>query len=552
MKKMQTMTWTRLWRSLVVMMLVLSVALCGCVSADDGKDGGSKPAQNNILLGDGDGRLEAQDAVDSVTNIYGALLGALGGNQKPDTGVEMDLVLTLGDQLKAQLANVMQQADLGSDISWFKNLGVHYTMGYNGELVQMAVDAQLNGKSIVSVEMIMDVLGGMAYVSAPELSNQSIGMEVDMNQMPNASQQVSQMMAEYAEFLKDLPSDKELNAVLTSYLKLAIDTLDAPTTSSKELSCGGITQKVTTTTYSITTYDVLDVATKLLTTAKTDADLEKVLDAFSNVVNQVGAKQAAQEGYTWTDVDLHQQLMEVIDPALENIADSKADSEEMEFLILEVYGDSKTQQGLAVYMNGREYLKLHTLKNGDAFTFYMGVSNGMLQISGEGTTKGNKVNGNYTVSAEGYELLHVEVKEFDTKALQKGELKGTLRLQLGERLLQQVSGSLPIDEDTVIELVLNIAGKTAKMDINIYMDEILLFGIALTTKTGSAGKIKVPSNYINMQDSDAMEDWAQSLKFTSVLSNLRSAGVPDNLVDLLQQALENAMSAGQAYPDIGY
>jgi hypothetical protein len=50
-----------------------------------------------------------------------------------------------------------------------------------------------------------------------------------------------------------------------------------------------------------------------------------------------------------------------------------------------------------------------------------------------------------------------------------------------------------------------------------------------------------------------MEQWARNLKLDGVLSNLRSAGVPDKLVDLLKQAMDNAMSGGsQAYPDYGY
>ena len=42
----------------------------------------------------------------------------------------------------------------------------------------------------------------------------------------------------------------------------------------------------------------------------------------------------------------------------------------------------------------------------------------------------------------------------------------------------------------------------------------------------------------------AMEQWARGVKFDSVLRNLRSAGVPDKLVDMLQQALDEAMSGG--------
>ena len=102
MKHTDSFSWKRLWRTSLALLLVLSMVLCGCSTAGNGDGDGTKPAENNALLGDGDGRLEAQDAVDSITNIYGALLGAFGGNRKPDTAVEMELVLTPGEKLKDQ------------------------------------------------------------------------------------------------------------------------------------------------------------------------------------------------------------------------------------------------------------------------------------------------------------------------------------------------------------------------------------------------------------------------------------------------------------------
>lgn len=552
MKHTDSFSWKRLWRTSLALLLVLSMVLCGCSTAGNDDEGGTKPAENNSLLGDGDGRLEAQDAVDSITNIYGTLLGAFGGNQKPDTAVDMELVLTPGEELKAQLGNALAQMELDSDMSWLKNVGIHMETGYTDDMMQMVVEAQLNGKNVISAEMVMDMVNGIIAMSVPDLNNQSIGTEVDMSQMQDSTQQMSQMLQEYAEFFKDMPSDKDLNAVLTNYLNLALKELEEPTKESLELTQGGITQKVTATTYSVTRYDVLDMATAVLTAAKTDADLEKVMDAFSNVVNQIGVKQADEQGATWTDVDIYAQLLEAIDPALEDLADAKTETEDLEFLQLTVYGDDKAQQGLKVRLNNVDYLQVISLKDGSDTAFYMSVSN-ILEISGTGTAKSGKSSGEYVIAMHGTELLVVEIVDFDTKALAKGDLKGTLRLQLAEAMLDQMGGDLPINEDTVIELVLNISGKTAKMEVNLYADQILLFGIALTTKTGSAGKIKVPGSYVNMQDANAMEQWYENLKFDGVLANLRSAGVPDKLVDMLKQAMDNATSGGsQAYPDYGY
>lgn len=563
MKKRNAFAWYRLMRTMVALLVILSMLLCGCVGAGDGDGDGEKEEANaNTLFGDGDGKLEAQDAVDSVTNIYGALLGAFGGNQPDSYGYEMDLVVTLGDALRSQLGSALEQMEMDSDMSWFENVGIGMEMATNGDLVQMAVDAQINGKSIVSAETVVDYLGGMVYIAVPEINSQYIAGEVDFSQMQNAMQAGSAAMEEYADLIKDLPTDKELNSVLTRYLNVVLETMNEPTTGETELTAAGITKTVTATTYSFTRYNVLDIATQVLTTAKTDAELEKVLDAFSKVVNEQGAKQAAEQGYVWTDVDLHAQLMEAIDPALEDIQDSKEDVEDLEFAQLVIYTDGDDPVGGKLVVSDgystMDYVIIYSLKDGKNTALVANIM-GTMQLTGSGTVSGSKISGEYTLLIQGQECLNLEIEDFDTKAFNKGELKGTVRLSFGDALLDSMGNNALLSEDTVIELELNITGKKAEIDVNLYQDDILFFGIAMSSKTTSGGKIKVPADYVKADDSDAAQAWLENAEFANVLSNLKSAGVPTKLVDLLEQSLENAMQQIEStqepvatYPGYGY
>ena len=544
MKKCNALRWLR---TMIALLVVLSMVLCGCAEAGtDGGDGGKDQGQANTLFGDGDGKLEAQDAVDSLTNIYGALLGAVGGNQSGSYGYEMDLVVTLGDMLRQQLGEAMAQMELGADTSWFKNVGIHMEMASKDDLVQMAVDAQLNGETLLSVETVMDIMAGMVYVSVPELNQQAIGVEVDVSEMQGAMQAGTQLMGEYAAMAKDLPTDQELNAVLTRYLNVVLENLNEPVSGKEQLSTGGITMETDSATYSFTTHNLMDIISVVLTTAKSDGELEKLLDAFSKVVNEVGAKQAAEQNYTWTDVDLHEQMMEAIDPALEDIQESKENTENMEVAMLVLYTAGGELVGGKLAVDAVE-MKLYSLKDGKNTAFLMDMA-GSMQLAGTGKVSGSKVSGEYALSAMGQEMLYIEVKDFDTKAFAKGELDCTLRLRLGEAMLDNMGSNMFISEDTVIELVLDADQKSAKIGVNLYADTVLLFGISLSSKTTSGGKAKVPSNYADAMDSSAMEAWAKNLKFDSVISNLRSAGVPNKIVDMLEQALEQAMNGGSAYP----
>ena len=546
MKMKNAYTWSHWMRTMVCLLLAMSMLLCAC--AKTGGDETTGPKENQSIFGDGDGRLEAQDAVDSLTNIYGALLSALGGNRPDSYGYEMDMVLTLGQEVLDGVSQSFQQSGINPDASWLREIGLHMEMNYDGDLVQTIVDAQLGGNSVISADVIVDMVGGMSYVGVPAIQDQYIGAKMDMSQMPDANA----MLEEYAALVKDLPTDEELNALLSRYLNLVLETLTDPTTGETELSTGGISKKVATTTYSFTRHNVLDIAQAVLTTAKTDTELEKVLDAFSKVVNEQGAKQAAEGGYTWTDVDLHAQMLEGIEPALKNIQDEKQNAEDMELARLVIYADGDDQVGGMLQVNNgyalMDYLQLYTLKQEDQSALFVNVM-GTLYLTGTGEQLGSKFSGEYVISYMGGDFVHVEVQDFDTEALKKGELEGTVCLRPGAALLNNLGSSLPIPADLVIELELDTSSERAHIECNLYAAEVLMISISMSSRTVSSDDISVPESYADASDSAQMEAWLECVSLEAMLENLRSAGVPSDVVDLLKQSIENAMSGGSAYDE---
>lgn len=563
MKKNDLFAWTRLLRTVVALLVILSMLLCGCTNADndDGTDG-KKEEQTGGLFGDGDGKLEAQDAVDSLTNLYGALLSAMGGNQADRYGYEMDLMVTLGEEVLNGVSESFVQSGLNGDASWLREIGLHMEMNYNGDLMQTMVDANLAGKPIASADVIMDMAGNMAYIGVPELNDRYFGGEVDFSQMQSSTA----MLEEYAALVKDLPTDKELNALLTRYLNLVLEMVNEPTGGETQLSTGGITKNVATTTYAFTKHNVLDIATQILTTAKTDAELEKVLDAFSKVINQHGAKQAVEQEYIWTDVDLHAQMLESIDPALEEIQDTKANTVDQVFAELVIYTDGQETAGcsLSTIPDGSDadtakmdVLHIYALRDGKETALYVNYID-QLQLAGTGRISGSKLSGDYTLSANGQKLLDLQLEDFNLKALKKGELEGTVRLRFGEVLLESMGDSLPVSEDLMIELELDIDDKQAEINCNLYSADTLGIAIVLTGRTTSGANIRIPSDFADAMDSDAMDAWVEEMDYEKVLSNLLAAGVPTDMVDMLRQSIENALSGGDDpygdpyYPSYGY
>ena len=553
--KTTTFNWTRVLRTLVALMVIFSLVLCGCAGTDGGNDDGGKGNNNNgssnngnVLGGDGDGKLESEDVVGGVTGVYGTLLEVIGGKNEIMTngGVSMDMTVTLGDSILQNLGAVLEQEGLSSDVSWFKSIGIVMDVLYDEGLAQMNMSAHLNGTSIVSAEAIMDILGSAVYLRLPELNDGYFGgtldMGMDMEDMMEQYNQMQQLMEEYGDIVNALPSEAELSALLNRYIDAAKGAMSKPATGTEELSYGGVSQSVTATTYTITRTEILNILEAVATTAKSDADLEKMLD---NLVAWVD-KKAAEQDPNYESVDVHAQLMESIDAFLEQVGELRGElesgeTEDVAMLVFTAYTAEEQLVGLKLAANdGWDTMELQyfSLEQSGKTALYLNVG-GQVQIAGTGTKDGNKANGTYTLQANGTDMLFVTVKDFDMDALKKGELVGTLQLRFSEEMIDEMRNSMLTPELT-IELQLNVGGGKSNIMLSVYEGSDLIFSVKLSTRQIS-GNISLPSNYTDANDSQQMQQWASGLSFDRIISNLRSAGVPSDLVDMLEDAIEQNM-----------
>lgn len=549
-----TFNWTRVLRTLVALMVIFSLVLCGCAGtaggdSDGGKDKGGNSSNNgNILGGDGDGKLESEDVVGSVTGVYGTLLEVIGGKNEIMTngGVSMDMTVTLGDSILQNLSAMLEQEDLPADVSWFQNIGIVMDVLYDETLAQMNMSAHLNGTSIVSAEAIVDIMSSSLYLRLPEVNDEYFGgtvdMGMDMEDMMEQYNQMQQLMEEYGDIVNALPSEAQLSALLNRYIDTAKGAMSEPATGTEELSYGGLSQSVTATTYTITRTEILNILEAVATTAKTDSDLEKILD---NLVAWVDEKAAAQDP-DYESVDVHAQLMESIDEFLEQVGELRGElesgeTEDIAMVVFTAYTVDDQLAGLKLATNdGWDTMELQyfSLEQDGKTALYLNVG-GQVQFAGTGTKDGGKANGTYTLQAQGTDMLFITVKDFDMDALKNGELMGTLQLRFSEEMIDEMRNSMLTPELT-IELQLNAGGGKSNVTLTVYNGSELLFSVKLSTRQIS-GSISVPSDYADANDSQQMQEWVGGLSFDRIISNLRSAGVPSELMDLLEDAIEQNM-----------
>ena len=623
----KTFHWARLLKSVVALTLVLAMLLCGCATLPGGEGDGDKNNKPNGQL-PGDGKLEPQDAVDGVSALYGMVLDILSGNMELDASLDMamqnEVVVTLGDEIKAQLGGALEQIGMSEDVSWFQSIGFSSTTVTKGDMLQMILEAKLNGESLVSGNVIMDQANGMIYAALPGLNDETIGVNIGamMPQPPTVSggmagvgsmggvamvpgtadmiAQMEEMLAQHKDLIKALPTEEEMNALLTSYLETALDCLDKGTAKAETLTYGGVSQNVTATTFVYTRHDVLDTAIALLTKTKTDKDLEKALDAFGALGNAI-AKQQDPEA---EQVDMYEMLMGEVDSMIEDLEEAKAATEDLEFLRLVSYTANDQTVGFQVYlpdMGGavrpegkpeypeptyapevddiypayttapveeptypepypEEYyapvtvgeeaalpvLTVYSLENNGKTALYLDVM-GKLEFSGTGTVKSGKASGNYVLKMDGAEFLKIELKDFTANVLSSETLEGTIRLRMGQALANQVQANPIINENTVIELKLQIDEQNMDLTVNLYSGDMFIAGIATKNKILKNADIKVPTEYTEIADEEAMMTWVSKMDFEALLENLEEAGIPNEMIQMLEQMMQGGFGGEPEY-----
>ena len=135
-------------------------------------------------------------------------------------------------------------------------------------------------------------------------------------------------------------------------------------------------------------------------------------------------------------------------------------------------------------------------------------------------------------------------------------VNGTLRIEPTADTLDMIMGGvsgLPF-ADIALEIKLtNVDADSGSIELNILGNDALIVGLVMELKMTSPGSIKEPSNAISADDYEALQEWLMDMNADTILSNLRSAGVPSDLVDMLEMAVESLTSGGYyEEPDYDY
>ncbi|MBP3435364.1 MAG: hypothetical protein J6K62_03420 [Clostridia bacterium] len=521
------------WLALLLV-LVMCVAMTACSKkSNDKKDDDEKPGTSD---GDGAGSAVGGGAVDAVVGVYDALVGTLSGDNSFSSRAELSVHLS--DEAITMLEQAIFKGDSGMDWKWLNNITVGVDAAQKDDLMSMAMDLALSNTKVVSLELLMDMANGKLFMGIPELSDKYIGGALNL---PAADAQPAwmTMFTEYgSEFL---PDGETLGKLLDKYLDIALKSIVMPAKESVELTVSGVTKTVSQQKIVINQKMIAAVCTAVLNEAKSDADIKAILQNVQKV---------AEEEFGATGVDLHAEFVAMIDEVLAEIA-SDSELSEAEMGTVTVYTDGDELVGLTVSFGGAGYFECLTLtQDGKAgLQISYGEMVALFSIAGTSTENNGKVSGTYEICVDANPMVTVELKD----VVENGtNASGTIRIWPEDGIYAMLGGQMSAiaTMDPGLEFVFNGTANSAELTINILMDTKVFAGVTIKTSTGTAANITLPSSD-KVVDQSNIQSWVSSMDLSKIVDNLRKGGLPTQLVDALEMALEYMEQPSMGFGDAG-
>ena len=518
----KTNSISKLLRSILSLVMVLallvgfSTMLVGCSKDKDedqaGNAGGNKndPAQYEGL--------EDEEYLQKLSsNYFGAAIDEFGKLLTTKNGSKVDLTLNVGDDLLDMLTGGQM------DLSFLSKINMSIDAGMKNDLGKGQLALGLNGQNILTLNVLMNMADSVLYLGAPDLNDTYLKLDMEelMQQQMGDGAMVGAAMspAMLSTLTEALPDGDTLAKLLKRYVDLAIAELDNVKQSTTTLELDGLKQECTQLTLKIYEEDLMKVAKAVLTAAKDDAELKQALVDFAEAIENLTGQDMNADG-------IEASFEEAIEDLLEEL-NEKEDFDTESFIQLITYVDgSHNIIGHALSMveadDDVELLRYYTVTEGDKFAF-TAVADGMdLKISGSGTVKSGKTSGTYDVSVDGEKAITLKTEDVTAEG-------GTVTITLSDALLEELDlDALPFKKPA---LEIKLDGDTA--EINLLAEGKLLVGIELKISESNGPNLSIPSNAVDVTDTNKLQQWAGNLNLNKLIKNLEKAGVPSELLNNL-------------------
>lgn len=479
------------------------------------------------------------------------------------SGMQSDISLKIEDSGRSLLGFVAP-----FDISWLNDITLANTVSFTDGKEGLLMKVLLNDNQICSLEYYLDSESQDVYMRIPELSDkyfktnlkeaadqQASNIESDIEELTpddtdvdiptdNFASAYSDSISLSASLMSDLssalPEASVIEALLDKYGSMLFDNLTEGESSQETLTAGDISQDCTVYEGQISSADAVKTATELLEAAKSDSDIESILNTWNDKLS--------------SDKNLYESFTTAVDKGLNALKDTDTSDSEDSYLSTKIWVDEngriagrslEIQEGdtttpiLTWQMpeNGSDFGYLLTIASDDINTY---------SLSGSGQIDGDKLNGTYELSLADSISAIIEVKDYDTVSAKEGNLNGNYKITFPSSDTDNEDDYYSsILENFALVLDLNSEKDSGSVALSIENAGSTLGTLSITGGAGEAVEIPDLASLKDVYDAnnnDDMNAYAATLDFTSIMDNLSKAGVPDEVITYI-------LSGGSATED---
>lgn len=507
--------------------------------------------------------IEKNAWAEEVKNMASSYAASIEESQALVSGMQSDISLKIEDSGRSLLGFVAP-----FDISWLNDITLANTVSFTDGKEGLLMKVLLNDNHICSLEYYLDPESQDVYMRIPELSDkyfktnlkeaadqQASNIESDIEELTpddtdvdiptdNFASAYSDSISLSASLMSDLssalPEASVIETLLDKYGSMLFDNLTEGESSQETLTAGDISQDCTVYEGQISSEDAVKTATELLEAAKSDSDIESILNTWNDKLS--------------SDENLYESFTTAVDKGLNALKDTDTSDSEDSYLSTKIWVDENGRiAGRALEIQEGDtttpILTWQMPENGSDFGYLLTIASDDINtysLSGSGQIDGDKLNGTYELSLADSISAIIEVKDYDTVSAKEGNLNGNYKITFPSSDTDNEDDYYSsILENFALVLDLNSEKDSGSVALSIENAGSTLGTLSITGGAGEAVEIPDLASLKDVYDAnnnDDMNAYAATLDFTSIMDNLSKAGVPDEVITYI-------LSGGSATED---
>ena len=468
--------------------------------------------------------------VEAYLDTYAAEL------DKAKAGSKATLTLTAEDAGKSLLGMVS-----GMDFSWLNTIAMDMDVTIQDGVEAMAVDFLVNDSALCTMNVMVDMAGLAEYIQIPELSQSWMSMPLMVTATDASGAEISdEAMQQYFQAMSEImdlvPDSETVGTLLDRYGNLIIDNLAEGSSMEEAVSVEGISEDCTVYEGYLTEENLGTIAEAVLTAAKDDQELKSLFDSWT----EAGAISG----------DLYNQMQTGIDSLLADLSEDPEASDDA-ILTSKVWtnADGKIVGRELTVTDGTDDIPVFTWKNpsqdgNSALLIEISSGTESFTLTGSGQTAEGLLSGSYIAAYNGVEVADFEVENLETSPEKYGYYNGTITVSFPNNGTEEEPNPLS-GFGAVINLTSDAEAETSQIDLSVTSSGAPLATLSMTSGYGEGAETTDPSSLgetLSMDSEEDMMAYLQGMDWSSLLDNARAAGIPEELVTQIDEALRAAIS----------